>query len=370
MSFSALDDVVSSTRFGDIWLARILLAAGAIAASLLVLLRPSREWHESIVHPSNTQWAVLLLLAVAVPVTTSLNSHAAADGSTDAQTIVDYVHLLAGGLWIGMLVQLLLAMVLSVPVLEDRASFLGDLVRRFSFVAVPTVLIIVGTGLIQSINELGRVGDLFDSDYGYTLFVKIGLLTPLILIAAFNLLIVGPRFVTLARGSARSVAVRFRPWEGRFRTAVALEVGIAIAILAVTALLTNTSPPGSAAVNGGNQPAYVAPTPDPGSGQATAGDLQMQVWADPGTPGPNSVNVLMQDKDGDPKPVQKVILRYKYLDQSIGVVEEEAAAVHPPDHYVVGTNQLSLAGNWEVEVIVRREGLLDVRATVQLTIGA
>jgi copper transport protein len=182
--------------------------------------------------------------------------------------------------------------------------------------------------------------------------------------------VVGPRFLGFARGRARAVLERFRPWERRFRAAVVLEVGIAVAILAVTALLTNTSPPGSAAVPGVDRPSYAEPTPDPGSGFVTAEDINFSVWADPGTPGINSVNVLLQDKDGDPRTVQKVILRYKYLDKDLGVVEEEAAPVHPPDHYVASTSQLSLPGKWEVEVIVRREGVFDVRAAVQLNIGA
>jgi copper transport protein len=369
-SVDAIKDLVTNTRFGEVWTARILLAGGAVAASLLVLLRPSRQWHESIVHPSNTQWAVLLLIAVAVPVTTSLNSHAAASGSTDLQTVVDYIHLLAGGLWLGLLVQLLLAILVAVPLLDERAGFLGATVRRFSIVAVPSVAVIVITGVIQSIDRLGGIDELFDTDYGSTLVVKILLLAPLLIIAAFNLLIVGPRFLGLARGRAQAVLERLRPWERRFRAAVVLEVGIAVAILAVTALLTNTSPPGSAAVDGQTPPTYATPTPNAESGQVSAGDMNMMIWADPGTPGPNSVNILLQDKDGDPKPVQKVIVRYTFLDENIGTSEEEATGVHPPDHYVASTNQLSLPGQWEVEVIVRREGVLDVRGTVELTIGA
>jgi copper transport protein len=312
---------------------------------------------------------VLLLLAVGVPVTTSLNSHAAAAGSTDLQTIIDYVHLLAGGLWLGILVQLLLALVVAVPVLEDRAAFLGATIRRFSLVAVPSVAVIVATGVIQSIDRFGGFDEVFDSDYGYTLVAKIALLAPLLLIAAFNLLVFGPRFLGFARDRAQAVIDRFRPWERGFRAAVVLEVGIAVAILGVTALLTNTSPPGSAATDGQGTAAYATPTPNPGSGQVTVEDVNFMVWADPGSPGINSVNILLQDNDGDPKPVQKVLVRYKFLDDDLGVAEEEAAPVHPPDHYIASTSQLSLPGKWEVEVIVRREGLLDVRATVQIDIA-
>jgi len=68
--------------------------------------------------------------------------------------------------------------------------------------------------------------------------------------------------------------------------------------------------------------------------------------------------------------VQKVILRFRNLDEDVGVSETEAPALHPPTHFVANTSDLSLPGKWEVEVIVRRQGLLDSRAKVQIEIGA
>jgi len=369
-SLQAVEEVWSGTRYGDIWTARILLAGAAVVASVIIVVRGANQWHESIVHPSNTSWALLLLLSVGVPVTTSLNSHAAAGGSTDLQTIVDYFHLLAGGLWVGVLLQLGLAIAIALPALEERAPFLGALVRRFSWIAVPSVTVIIGTGLVQSIDRLGGIDELFDSNYGNTLVVKIALLAPLLLIAAFNLLVFGPRFLRLATGSAQAARSRLPRWEGGFRVAVLLEIGLAISVLAVTALLTSTSPQGSAAGDGVEGPAVARPTPRPDSGLAVADDLRLSVYADPAKPGANQVNVFIQDEDGDVKEVLRVILRYRYLAEDLGVVEEDAQPVHPPDHYIAGTTQLSLPGMWEVEVIVRRQGLLDTRAKIQLEIEA
>src|SRR5207244_13599329 len=89
----------------------------------------------------------------------------------------------------------------------------------------------------------------------------------------------------------------------------------------------------------------------------------------PGKPVPNEISVCLNDSNGDEKPVQQVIVRYKYLDQNLGENQDIAEAFHPPTHYTVSTSQLSLAGKWQLEIIVRREGLLDARAdsTVQAT---
>ena len=65
-----------------------------------------------------------------------------------------------------------------------------------------------------------------------------------------------------------------------------------------------------------------------------------------------------------------VVVRYKYVDRNLGENEDFAQPFHPPTHYTLSTSQLSLAGKWEVEVIVRREGLLDARATFDLDVPA
>ncbi len=371
-SIQALRDFVSSTRYGDVWTARMALVAGAVVGSGLLFVRRG-TLERSLLDPANTAWAVLIALSLAIPVTTSLNSHAAAGGSFDLSTAVDYVHLVAGGLWIGLLIQLLLFILLAMPRLEEHAGFLAATVKRFSWVAVPTVAVVVVTGVIQSIDRLGGIDELFDSDYGITLAVKIVLLAPLLVIAGANLLIFGPRFLSYARAKAQAALARFRRWEGGFRVAVVAEIAILVAILGVTGLLTNTSPPGSAQGNQTGAPdnsANVVPTPQPDSGVAIVDDLSISVWADPGTPGNNAVNALVLDQKGDEETIQRVILRFKYLDQDLGVSQVEAEALHPPSHYVAETSDLSLPGKWEVQVIVRREGLLDTTGTVELDITA
>jgi len=365
---SAVGDILSDTRFGDIWFVRIALAGAALLFSMLVFRGASAPWWQPITAPGNTMWAALLLAALAIPVTTSLNSHAAAADANNIQTMVDWVHLVAAGIWIGGLMQLLLAVAFVAPYVSDRAAFLGGLVRRFSLVALPTVSILVATGVLQSIGRLGGVGDLVDSDYGYTLLVKVVLLLPLLGLGAMNLLVIGPRFVRFARERAKELLARLPAWEKRFRIAVVMELMLAGAILVATALLTNTPPPRGAA---STESAGTITTNSTGQalGSALVDDLQVTAWADPGQPGVNEVNVLINDLNGDWKEVQKVLVRIKSLDRDLGESEEEAHAIHPPVHFIATTSQISLPGRWQLTVIVRREGLLDTRAEIPVTIA-
>jgi copper transport protein len=87
--------------------------------------------------------------------------------------LADYVHLLAGALWVGGLVAIVVAV---------RAAPRGareDLVRRcilqFSRLAAPTVIVVALAGVYLALRELPSVSALFSSGYGVTLLVKAGI---------------------------------------------------------------------------------------------------------------------------------------------------------------------------------------------------
>jgi copper transport protein len=369
-SLSSIKSVWTDTRFGQVWTLRVsvligALLLGAIAFGRLKELIVKGDWRES-------SWISLAICAVALPLTTSLNSHAAAERSeTEFRVIVDWMHLLTGGIWIGGLLQLALITPAVLSMTDKRPGFLAGVIPRFSQVAIVAVGLVVTTGAIQWWHRLHGITAAFDSDYGYMLVVKVLLLAPLLLLAAFNLLFVRPRFLSFVVRGAKAASARILAWERRFRWAVAGELAVALVILGVTAFLTETSTPtpGSAAGTNGSTTASSVPTPGQFATTMKADDLDISLDVYPGKPGPNEIGIFLNDSNGDEKPVQQVIVRYKYLDQNLGENQDIAEAFHPPTHYTLNTSQLSLAGKWQLEIIVRREGLLDARAdfTVQVT---
>jgi hypothetical protein len=190
-------------------------------------------------------------------------------------------------------------------------------------------------------------------------------------LAAFNLLVVRPHFLNFVWTGIRS-ASRVLLWERRFRWVVAAEVSFAAAILIIAALLTETSTPtrGSAAGDNGvvSRTPSTSPTPSSLAQTQEADDLTISLDVFPGKAGQNDIGVFLNDNDGNEAPVQSVIIRYKYLDKNLGENEDFAEPFHPPTHYTLQTSQLSLAGEWEIETIIRREGLLDARATFTVSI--
>src|SRR5207244_1886954 len=106
------------------------------------------------------------------------------------------MHLVTGGIWIGGLLQLALITPAVLSVTDRRAGFLAGVIPRFSQVAIVAVGLVVTTGAIQWWHRLHGITAAFDSNYGYMLAVKVVLLAPLLLLAAFNLLVVRPRFLS------------------------------------------------------------------------------------------------------------------------------------------------------------------------------
>ena len=368
-SFRAIQDVWSDTRFGEILTLRVSIIVGAILLGGLALPRLSELVAKSeLLEPA---WVALAICAFALPLTTSLNSHAAAErATTELYVASDWLHLVAGSVWIGGLLQLVMLTPAIMSLTDHRASFLAGVIPRFSQVALASVTVVVATGVFQWLHFLGGITAVFDSNWGYTLAVKITLLLPLLLLAAFNLLVVRPRFVSFVFGGLKTASSRVLKWERRFRWAVAGEVGFAAAILLVAALLTESTIParGTAAGTNGNSTAGALPTPSQLVQSIDAGDLNIALDFYPGRAGPNELGIFLTDLDGDERNIQTVLVRYKYLDRDLGENEDPAEPFHPPTHYILNTSQLSLAGSWQIVVIVRREGLLDARATFNVNV--
>jgi copper transport protein len=199
-----LHDVSLSTRFGAVMAAATMVAgAGAVLASVAPLF----PWLE----PLPFLAALLLLPAP------SLAGHALDQGRPRIEVVVDLLHVMAASLWLGGLVALALA-------LRGRDDRVGVL-RRFSNLALVSVLVLATTGVIRAFSELGSVGQLWSTGYGRVLLVKTALLTALTAIGWLN------RYRLVPRLSVHGL-----------RRSVAAELALFAGLVAAVALLTDLRP--------------------------------------------------------------------------------------------------------------------------------
>jgi copper transport protein len=189
----ALGDVVPLIRdsaFGRAYLDLELVFVLFVAAAALALWidRPQRE-HRSVAELLSL-WGALAA-AAATLVVPGISGHAGQTSPRGATVTFDWLHLAAGSLWVGGLAGLLVLW-RSLPAAR-RVAGLVVCVPRFSNVAFVSVLVLIGSGVGAALIHLPTFATLWQTSYGQTLLVKIGLLSAALLLAAVNLLRTRPR---------------------------------------------------------------------------------------------------------------------------------------------------------------------------------
>jgi putative copper export protein/nitrogen fixation protein FixH len=269
-----------------------------------------------------------------------LAGHAGAVSATAPRwfdVIVQWLHLVAVGVWVGGLAWLLLGIRKSEG--PDRASA----VWRFSFLAGIALAVVAVTGTIRALSELGwrhAVHGLLHTSFGVTLAVKIALFVGLVALGARN------RYRNVP-GVARQPSR-----IGALRRTVTAEIVIAAAILVSTGVLSSFPPASSLA-----SPARraVGPQQIVVAGSDFATTVKVRLTLTPGTVGPNRFEAKVTDFDtGRPAPASSVSLSL-----SLPSAPNVGNPTVPLRRSGSGTwtaqaTTLSMFGTWNVDVLVQQ----------------
>ena len=296
----------------------------------------------------------MLLVATAMLLTLSLASHAAATAAIEGAAVAnDFVHLLAASAWTGGLVALAVSLFVIARALAGaaRRTLLTAIVARFSVLAASSVAVLAVTGLYSSWAQVTVVPAL-RTPYGTALLVKLGLLAPLLLLAALNLLWVRPRLPTSDRAGV---------WLRRLVLGEALLV---LLLLAPVGALTALEPARQVASREGVvRPAGVEVSD-------TLDDAQVTLAVTPGQAGTNRITVVLLDRQGRPiDNATAVSVRPTYLDADLGA-EEVALSGAGEGRYTLDSVPLTIAGPWQVAVTVRRPDGFDLRTAFRFELPA
>ena len=211
--------------------------------------RPQRE-HRSIAELAATSGA--LVAAAAVLVFPGTSGHAGQTSPRGLSLLLDWLHLVSGSIWLGGLVGLLLVWATLPRV--SRVAGLTVTVPRFSNVAFVSVLVLIASGTGATIIHMPTVAALWQTSYGKTILVKIGLLLAAMVLAAFNLLRTKPHLdAARERPELGPPAAKML---GRLVTGEAVIVACAVF---AGALLSSLAPPAKALAEVGSAVAHVGP---------------------------------------------------------------------------------------------------------------
>jgi putative copper resistance protein D len=185
----------------------------------------ARQWR------SSGLWRGLQIAAVVAFVHFwSSSGHTAASIVGIAPNIVLMVHVLAAGMWVGMLAVIFVT-VLPVALRDTaRVPLLRATILSFSGVALLSAATTVLTGVLNARTLVGDFFSLPASLYGRTLLLKLAAVAVLLSIGAYNWRVVRPRLHSVAEAL-------------RLRSTIRMELLLAAVVLTITAVLVVTMPP-------------------------------------------------------------------------------------------------------------------------------
>ena len=330
----AVGDLLGSTT-GRWLLWRAAMLAWAGAATWWLLLARRRP------APPATRGPLLALglAGGAGMLVHALAGHAAGPSSLrPLNLLAQWAHLAAVGVWIGGLVWLLVALGA-----RGGAGSTREVVLRFSKLAGASLAVVVVTGVARSADELGGWRRLADSGFGRALDLKLVLFAGLVALGAGNRYRLVPLFEA-GRDDA--------PVAARLGRSVAGELGLAAAVLAAAALLSQLAP---GVPTGAARPGPAATPVLEASGADWATTVRVTLTVTPGAAGPNRFTATVADFDtGTVLPADRVELTGTPLSRpDLGTARLELARA--PDGRWLGQGRLlSLAGRWDLTTTIQR----------------
>ena len=277
-----------------------------------------------------------LAAAAAVLVLPGAAGHAAQTSPRGLSVFLDWLHLVAGSIWLGGLIGLLVLW-WSLPAAKRVPGLIAS-VPRFSNAAFVSVLVLLGTGIGATVIHLPVVQALWQTSYGKVILIKIGILLAALPLAAANLLRNKPGLVA-ANGAP---ALGERPAR-RLQRFVSAEAVLITGAVFAAALLSSLAPPPPAFAQVESAQVHVGP------GKVVAGvsrnGYQVQVLVNPNRAvAPNSFAVRLT-RGGRPVNHANVKLTFSMLDMQMPN-QEYGLAQTGPGIYSRKAPALVMAGHW------------------------
>jgi copper transport protein len=332
-----LTDVVRPSLFGEV-LATRFGRVEELRAALLVLAAPLVVWLTSrrrAGRPAPLGVAACAVVGVGLLATPGLAGHATTGSAIAAGFTLDLAHLGAASTWLGGLV--VLACLLVGGATDAIQVDVPWAARRISSIALAAVVVVVVSGTLQAVRQVGSIDALTSTSYGRILLVKVGIVVVLIALGALSRTL-------LRRGahtaSADGSAAPDVPRRAALVRSLVAELVVATAILGVTAALVN-APPAREQLN------------QPYTQSFTTLGVQVNVILSPAAAGvDNTLHIYVLSSTGLPKAIPEVDATLSYPAEQLGplAVPLRIAGI---GHYRARDVTFLAAGTWVLTVTVR-----------------
>jgi copper transport protein len=240
LSLSLLNQVLTKTGFGGAWFLQIIATAAFPVLLVLLNFRTKRQKNEG----GNALWWIGLVAGLVLLVAPSWTGHAAAAKDFRLAIVTDWLHIVAGGIWVGGLFHLGLTALPALSRLgsQVRTPVLGQLIRRFTRIAIPSVALLVLAGLYNTWVHVESFQAFWFTAYGRTLLIKLVLVGIMLALGGLNNFHFGKHAARLTQTGVGGSEANMKIARG-FKRSVLVEAVIGVAVLLVTAILVFLTPP-------------------------------------------------------------------------------------------------------------------------------
>jgi copper transport protein len=252
-----------------------------------------------------------------------------------------WLHLAAMTVWLGGLPMLLLT-------LRQGDVPASILVPRFSEAALVSVGLILATGVYNAFAYVQTGEALLATTYGRALIAKTGIFALLYVLGTVNLFYLSPR-LQKDGDNARTALGR----------TIRIEMILGVFLLLAVGVLAGVAPAFEALQ--ARQRQGIVET-------ARVDGVNMLVRVAPGEGGENEIGVEFNDpRPGANAVTPEVLLRLSSLSMEMGTQQVQTTSSDGL-RYTARGSFFSMAGPWELEIIIRRPGYDDIRHAFELEI--
>lgn len=275
----------------------------------------------------------------------ALAGHTASATPRALVTVSIAVHVVAGAVWFGGLVGLVATLRAR---RGDETASAAPVVGRFSGLAALSLLGVAVGGSIMGWREVRTLDALTSTTYGKVLIAKVAVVALVAALGAWNRFRLVPA-ITSAPKKAGAL----------LRRGVRIEAGLLLGAIAFTGVLVNVTPARTAAGIG----AIFSETVE-------FGDGSVNVVVDPNRAGRNELHLYVFDDAGrvSDQAFDDLTVRLSLPSAEIGPLDREPY-VAGPGHYQVDGSDLSIAGDWTVELVGRVDRFDQITATVTVPVN-
>ncbi len=326
---------VLATRFGQAALVRIA-GAGLLMVGV------------SLVLPKRLRDVLCATAALATVLGVVLANHATTGRWVPVAIGADLLHVAATCAWVGGLVALAVWILVPSPGDEVAGAALPA-VRRFSNLATVSVIVLIATGTLQAIRQVGGPTALTTTDYGRTLIVKICIVALLVATAFASRLVVrrwgqsdhrgetADADAELADPDPEDGAVTEPEARSMLRRFVGVEVFLLAGVLAASTLLSNTVP----AIEAVEIPFSATVVSSSGVGE---------FFVDPAKAGTTELHMVMTNPDGSVPYIDEMTVTITLGDGEVGPLEIPMERYQGlPNDYWAEEAVFPFRGTWTIE---------------------